>query len=132
MHLLAEHWGDLPLDDVVLHSITVHGSRATRPMHFAYAVKQLIKPKDYDCVFSLERTVAQDVYRAGDGLHRQWLSRRHQFAPWWRKPFTQLGAFHRNMQRLEDQTFSMNNTREIIVNSKMVRDEIIESYDFPT
>ena len=58
VHLFAEHWGDVALDDVVLHSITVHGSRATRPMHFAYAVKQLIKTKDYDCVFSLERTVA--------------------------------------------------------------------------
>jgi len=131
VHLFAEHWGDAPIGNIILHAVEVHGTRAIRPVRFAHAVNQLISREEYDCVFSLERTVAQDVYRAGDGLHQKWLSRRQQFAPWWRKPFTQFGAFHRNMQMLENQTFSKENTGLIIVNSRMVRDEIIAAYDFP-
>jgi UDP-glucose:(heptosyl)LPS alpha-1,3-glucosyltransferase len=73
----------------------------------------------------------QDVYRAGDGVHRVWLERRKHFAPWWKKSFAGAGAFHKNMIALEAQTFDPKNTRRIIVNSEMVRGEILEHFKFP-
>jgi UDP-glucose:(heptosyl)LPS alpha-1,3-glucosyltransferase len=82
-------------------------------------------------VFSLERTLQQDVYRAGDGVHRVWLQRRREFAPVWRRPFVGLGAFHRNLLRLEAGVFDPRNTRHIIVNSEMVSREIREHFAFP-
>lgn len=82
----------------------------------------------FDCVFSLERTLKQDVYRAGDGLHRVWLERRKQFAPWWKRPLVGLGAFHRNMMALEARTFDPVNTKHVIVNSEMVRGEIAQHF----
>jgi UDP-glucose:(heptosyl)LPS alpha-1,3-glucosyltransferase len=85
----------------------------------------------FDCVFSLERTWRQDVYRAGDGVHRVWLERRRQFAPWWRRPFIGWGGFHRTMLALERKTFDPANTRRIIVNSNMVREEILRHFPFP-
>ena len=43
--------------------------------------------------------------------------------------FTGGGAFHRNMMRLEAKTFDPANTGHIIVNSEMVRREIIQEYE---
>jgi len=130
LHLFAGSWSKAP-DGVTLHPVEISGSRASRPRLFAEAVQNQLISEKFDCVFSLERTLKQDVYRAGDGVHRVWLERRRQFAPWWKKPFTGLGAFHKNMQWLEAQTFNPQNTRHLIVNSEMVRREILEIFQFP-
>lgn len=130
LHLFAESWNSQP-EAVQLHPVKVNADRASRPLRFAEAVRREVARHDFDCVFSLERTLQQDVYRAGDGLHRVWLKRRRQFAPWWRKPFVARGAFHRNMRDLEAHTFDKKNTRHIIVNSEMVRAEILEHFNFP-
>jgi UDP-glucose:(heptosyl)LPS alpha-1,3-glucosyltransferase len=130
-HLFAEKWQG-QTKDVQFHAVHVDGSRAERPLRFAEEVSKALQLTSFDCVFSLERTLRQDVYRAGDGLHRVWLERRRQFAPWWKRPFTGLGAFHRNMLALEAQTFDPENTKHIIVNSEMVHDEIARHFpNFP-
>jgi UDP-glucose:(heptosyl)LPS alpha-1,3-glucosyltransferase len=130
LHLFTESWEAMP-EGVTLHSIGISATRATRGLRFAEAVQNKLAGEKFDCVFSLERTLKQDVYRAGDGVHRVWLERRRQFAPWWKKPFVGLGAFHRNVMALEAQTFNPKNTRRIIVNSEMVRREILEHFRFP-
>lgn len=131
VHLYAERWqGAHP--GVILHEVPVRASRAQRPVVFAETVAQMLAGNDYDVVFSLERTVAQDVYRAGDGLHRVWLEQRKRYAPWWRRPFVGLGGFHANMKALEARTFDPANTRHIIVNSDMVRREILAHFPFPS
>jgi len=129
LHLFAESWEAMP-EGVTLHSIDISATRATRGLRFAEAVQSELSKEKFDCVFSLERTLKQDVYRAGDGVHRVWLQRRQQFAPWWKKPFVGLGAFHRNVMALEAQTFNPQNTRRIIVNSEMVKREILEHFQF--
>jgi UDP-glucose:(heptosyl)LPS alpha-1,3-glucosyltransferase len=130
LHLFAESWSKVP-DGVTLHPVKTSATRATRGLRFAEAVQSELAREKFDCVFSLERTLKQDVYRAGDGVHRVWLERRKQFAPWWKKSFVGLGAFHKNMITLEAQTFDPQNTRRIIVNSEMVKREILEHFRFP-
>lgn len=130
LHLLAEAWTRPPAG-VTIHALPAAGTRAEKPRRFAEAVARELARQHFDCVFSLERTVRQDVYRAGDGVHRVWLERRRQFAPWWKKPFVGLGAFHRNLMALEAQTFDPANTRHVIVNSDMVRREILAHFPFP-
>jgi len=129
-HLFAESW-DEALNGVTFHQVPAGGSRATRPVRFAETIREEMKKEKFDCVFSLERTLRQDVYRAGDGVHRVWLQRRREFAPAWKRPFVGLGAFHRNMLQLEAGTFDPLNTRHVIVNSEMVRREIREHFAFP-
>lgn len=130
LHLFAETWDEQPAG-VALHPIRISGTRAQKPLRFAEAVQNAVAKDKFDCIFSLERTLKQDVYRAGDGVHRVWLERRRQFAPWWKKPFVGAGVFHRNMQALEAQSFNPANTRRIIVNSEMVKQEILEHFSFP-
>ena len=126
-HLFAESWQG-QAEGVVFHRVEAAGPRAERAVRFAEGVQSMLSAQDFDVVFSLERTVHQDVYRAGDGLHRVWLQRRKQFAPWWKRPLIGRGAFHRNMMQLEARTFDSVNTQRIIVNSEMVRGEIAEHF----
>ena len=129
LHLFAEGWDNSPAN-VTLHRVETNATRATRNIRFAEAVKENLAREKFDCVFSLERTLQQDVYRAGDGLHRVWLKRREQFSPWW-KNLLGPGAFHKNLIALENQTFDPRNTRRVIVNSEMVRREILENFSYP-
>jgi UDP-glucose:(heptosyl)LPS alpha-1,3-glucosyltransferase len=128
--LFTEAW-DAPLDSVTVRLIPNQASRARRLAFFAAAVKRELAKEHFDCVLSLERTACQDVYRAGDGVHRVWLQRRREFAPWYRRPFVGWGAFHRNMMALEAETFSPRHTRHIIANSEMVKNEILRHFKFP-
>jgi UDP-glucose:(heptosyl)LPS alpha-1,3-glucosyltransferase len=130
LHLFTEAWRDQP-EGVTVHPVSVSGRRAWRPVRFADAVQKSLSAQRFDCVFSLERTLRQDVYRAGDGVHQVWLERRRQYASRWRRPFVGLGAFHRNLMALEKQTFDPANTRHVIVNSEMVKREILERFAFP-
>ncbi len=130
IHLYTEHWEGAAAG-VTVHVVPVKARRAVRPVLFADTVARMLKDTDYDLVFSLERTVSQDVYRAGDGVHAVWLEQRRRFASWWRRPFIGMGAFHANMRALEKRTFDPANTRHIIVNSDMVRREILARFPFP-
>ncbi len=127
VHLFAESWKGQAAG-VKLREVKVTGGRAERAPRFAEAVDGMLGAEKFDCVFSLERTLRQHVYRAGDGLHRVWLERRRQFAPWWKRPFIGRGAFHRNMMELEARTFDAERTKHVIVNSEMVRGEIAQHF----
>lgn len=129
-HLFAQSWCE-PGEGVVLHSVQVRASRAERSRVFAQAVDEQLQRVPLDGVLSLERTLRQDVYRAGDGVHRVWLQRQREFSPWWKRPLVGAGSFHRNQLALEALTLNPANTRAIIVNSNMVRSEIRAHHDFP-
>jgi UDP-glucose:(heptosyl)LPS alpha-1,3-glucosyltransferase len=128
IHLFAETW-ESSSTGLKLHRVPVSGSKAKRIVRFAEQVKALTSAEQFDCIFSLERTLQQDIYRAGDGVHKVWLERRKQFTPWWRNLWRQ--SFHRAMLTLEKGTFAQENTRFIIVNSEMVKNEVVSNFSFP-
>lgn len=130
VHLLAEAW-DAPDLPARLHPIQVKAPRALRLPAFAAAVERELLGMNLDVVFSLERTLKQDVYRAGDGVHASWLAHRRAHAPWWKRPFLNRSRFHREMLDLERQTLDPARTGRVIVNSRMVKAEILEHFDFP-
>ncbi|MBM3844887.1 MAG: glycosyltransferase family 4 protein [Verrucomicrobia bacterium] len=130
LHLFAEAWGDPP-QGVEVHTVQASGNRAVRPLDFARQTLKAVQAQTFDCVFSFERTLRQDVMRAGDGVHASWLEARRRFAPWWRKPFTGRGQFHTTQLMLERETFKPENTRHIIANSEMVRQDIIKRFNYP-
>lgn len=129
-HLFAEEWVEgAPCE---LHAVPGARSRAKRAVEFARQTDLMLKAAKFDCVFSLERTLRQDVYRAGDGLHFKWLEQQRRFAPLWKKPFVGQGLYHRRMLDLEAETFAPKNTRRVIVNSGMVGREISARFNFPS
>jgi UDP-glucose:(heptosyl)LPS alpha-1,3-glucosyltransferase len=68
--------------------------------------------------FSLERIVCPDVYRAGDGVHKVFLTVESK---------SKLNPLHPVYLFLEKRCF--NNAKRIIANSHMIKDEIVNAYD---
>jgi UDP-glucose:(heptosyl)LPS alpha-1,3-glucosyltransferase len=79
----------------------------------------------------MERVPGCDVYRAGDGVHAAWLARRDAFEPFWKKATRWLNRKHGEILELERRVFDPANTRLVIANSRMVRDEILSHFSFP-
>jgi len=84
-----------------------------------------------DIHLSLERVPGCEVYRAGDGVHAAWLDRRAAFEPFWKRATRWLNPKHAQLLGLEKQVFDPKNTRAVIANSRLVRDEILAHSDFP-
>lgn len=101
------------------------------PMQFARAVEEERPRLAVDRVFSFERLLAADCYRAGDGVHAAWLDRRARREPRWRDRWRRLLGKHRQLLRLEACCFDPGRTAAVIVNSRMVGDEIAVYYDYP-
>ena len=68
--------------------------------------------------YSLDRITCPDLYRAGDGVHKVFLSIENK---------SKLNLLHPTYLYLEKKCF--NNAKSIIANSKMVKAEIINTYD---
>ena len=84
-----------------------------------------------DIHFSMERVPGCDVYRAGDGVHAAWLARRDAFEPFWKKATRWLNRKHTAILDLERGVFDPANTRLVVANSQMIRDEILLRFPFP-
>jgi len=76
-------------------------------------------------VQSHERIACCDLYRAGDGVHAQWLEHRaKQLSPWAQR-WLAVHPYHRYVLAAERRLFSSRRLRAVICNSRMVRAEIL-------
>jgi UDP-glucose:(heptosyl)LPS alpha-1,3-glucosyltransferase len=79
VHLYAESW-PAPPAGVVLHRVPAVGvGPATRTLAYAWLGPRLAAGCGLTLVHSFERTLRQDLFRAGEGCHRQWLELRRRF-----------------------------------------------------
>jgi UDP-glucose:(heptosyl)LPS alpha-1,3-glucosyltransferase len=82
-------------------------------------------------LFSLERLLSCDVYRAGDGVHAAWLERRAGSEPAWKRWFRVFNRKHAAILALENSLFRDRKAGRVIANSKLVRKEIVRHFDYP-
>lgn len=78
---------------------------------------KVCKNKKDSLYFSLERISCPDIYRAGDGVHKVFLSIENK---------SKFNPLHAVYLYLEKRTF--NNSKRIIANSNMIKNEIIKTY----
>ncbi len=99
----------------------------------SYATKVMAQPmRDrHDIVFSLERVPGCDLYRAGDGLHADWLAYRQAFHPVKGRIRTLLRSKNRELCRLEARVFAPGGVRRLICNSHFVADQVVKRFQFP-
>jgi UDP-glucose:(heptosyl)LPS alpha-1,3-glucosyltransferase len=99
----------------------------------SYAKKVMAQPlRDrHDIVFSLERVPGCDLYRAGDGLHADWLAYRRAYAPFMGRLRTALRPKNKELCALEEKLFAPGGIRRVICNSHFIADQIINRFDFP-
>jgi UDP-glucose:(heptosyl)LPS alpha-1,3-glucosyltransferase len=99
---------------------------------FADEMKELAPRPECDVLMSLERIWRCDVYRAGDGVHRAWLERRSQIAGRWQKLNRIVNRKHAATLELEKSLFAEGGAGRVIANSRMVQEEIVRFYGFPS
>ncbi len=105
-----------------------HVGRLWRDAGFAGAARRAWRAGRFDLVQSHERIPGCEIYRAGDGVHRQWLANRSVYA----SPVERLGfalsPYHRYVCAAERSMFEHPALRAVICNSSMVRDEILRHF----
>jgi UDP-glucose:(heptosyl)LPS alpha-1,3-glucosyltransferase len=128
--VIAESWSDAPAG-VRVHPAPASGDRLERWRQFTGSVARVVDRERFDCVFSLERGIRADVYRAGDGVHAAWIANWRRWGRWWKRLTAGRGPFHRALVAADATSFDPAGTRRVIVNSEMVRAEIRARYAFP-
>lgn len=126
--IITRNWQKQPGVNVINCNPSKWG-RVSRERGFAKAVCTEIENNSFDLVQSHERIPCCDIYRAGDGLHREWLKQRSRIISPISRLASALSPFHRYMLKAEERLFSSDRLKTIICNSKMVADEI--AHHFP-
>jgi UDP-glucose:(heptosyl)LPS alpha-1,3-glucosyltransferase len=98
--------------------------RVWRDWSFARAVCAAVRAHSFDLVQSHERIACCDVYRAGDGVHRQWLVNRKRGAGVWERIGLTLNPYHWHTLAAERRLFQSPRLRAVICNSNMVKEEV--------
>ncbi len=114
-----------------IHSIICNPfyiGRLWRDWSFARAACRIVQQSNFDLVQSHERIPCGDIYRAGDGVHREWLKKRHQSLSLLRKISIYLSPYHLYLLWQEKRTFTQPSLRTIIVNSNLIKGEITKNF----
>jgi UDP-glucose:(heptosyl)LPS alpha-1,3-glucosyltransferase len=124
--LYCEEWS--PRENP-FHKITKVES--SDPVSFAAKIGTIPLRDRHDIVFSLERVPGCDIYRAGDGVHADWLAYRQAFHPVRGRLRTLLRAKNRDLCRLEAQVFAPGGVKRVICNSRFVAEQVMQRFAFP-
>lgn len=99
-----------------------------RDAGFARAVCAELEKQRFDLVQSHERLSCCDVYRAGDGVHAEWLAQRRRVMSAHKQLGVRLNPHHRFVLRAERNMFTSPRLKAVICNSRMVKDEIVRHF----
>ena len=130
-HLLANRW-----DERVV-GLEVHRVRAVRwppflkVLTFAVNTSRLLEGISLDVILGLERTLTQDIYRAGDGCHREWLQQRRRTLSPLRYATLWVNPLHLTLLHIEKRLFQSGCLKAVIANSEGVKRDIVRHYGLP-
>ncbi len=105
--------------------------RGKTALGFADELERMRPQLECDVLFSLERVWSCDIYRAGDGVHRAWLTRRSKFEVPLKQFIRAASRKHRDLVQLEESLFARRNAGRVIAASQMVANEIADVYGYP-
>ena len=99
-----------------------------RDAGFARAARAAWTRERFDLVQSHERIAGCDLYRAGDGVHRQWLDLRLERISRLERSKIRANPYHRYVCKTERRMFEHPQLRAVICNSRMVRDDVLRHF----
>jgi len=127
VHLFSAEWPRRP--GLVLHPLPLlRGPGLLKLLHFNRKVEKALDRKAFEVIQSFEKTACQDIYRAGEGCHREWLWQRKKYEPFHRRMGAAINPFHWLTLALERRLFERSDTRFFIANSQRGRQEILTHY----
>jgi len=124
--IIARQWPDH--DGTAILVDPFHVGSLWRDRAFARAACAELARRRFDLVQSHERIACCDVYRAGDGVHAQWLDERARVQGPLARLATRLSPHHRYVLAAERALFAAPRLAAVICNSEMVRGEIARRF----
>ena len=120
--IVTRHWPDHDGTAIVVDPF--HWGSLWRDWSFARAVCGELARRRFDLIQSHERIACCDVYRAGDGVHAEWLAQRSRAQSPLAALATRMSPHHRYLLAAERALFTAKRLKAVICNSEMVRNEI--------
>ena len=127
--IVTRHWPDHDGTAIVVDPF--HWGSLWRDWSFARAACGELARRRFDLVQSHERIACCDVYRAGDGVHAEWLAQRSRVQSPLAALATRMSPHHRYLLAAERALFTSQRLKAVICNSEMVRREISNRFATP-
>ena len=102
--------------------------RHTKFKHFITDVSALLKQHDFDWVQSHERIPGCKIYRAGDGVHKEWLAIRKRGVSSIKAFLWDHSLYHKVVLDAEKRLFSHPELQTVICNSTQIKKDILKHY----
>ncbi len=134
VHIFAHQWkeGNGRARRLYFHKVPViPGPSFLEVLSFALSSARMLRKERFDLIHSFERTLYHDIYRAGDGCHKEWLLRREKVVGAFKQALTRINPLHLSILALERHIFREGNYKLIIANSYKGMEEIIHHYHVP-
>lgn len=130
MTLIARRWeGATGLS--LLSCDPFYLGRLWRDWSFSLCVRRRLASRPFDLVQCHERVQGCDLYRAGDGVHREWLRQRRRALGLPGRLALALSPYHRYLLAAERRALSSPQLKAVVCNSRMVSDEIRAHFGLP-
>lgn len=136
VHVFANKWEEA--DGVNFHKVPMFKlGKTAKMLSFAWFTRNVVQDKRFDIVQGFGKTVRQDIFRTGGGVHRAWMKESLVAI---RSPFVRKIKYLSRMLSpaqwltlfIEGQTFKKGNYRRIIAVSERVKRQIMEYYHVPS
>jgi UDP-glucose:(heptosyl)LPS alpha-1,3-glucosyltransferase len=135
VHLYAIQWkGMTKTRNIIFHRVpAITFNSFLREFTFALSSFFLMKKTkgEVDIIQSHDKTLYQDVYRAGDGCHIEWLRQRWLRSGLLGKLSIVLNPYHWLILSLERMIFRGHRYRKILAISELVKKNIMDNYRVP-
>jgi len=125
--IVTRRWDAAKADDALICNPFYLGS-LWRDWSFARGVCRTLAQHAFDLVQSHERIACCDIYRAGDGVHREWLAQRARVLNPLQRLGVMLNPYHRYVLAAEKKLFASPQLKAVICNSRMVQEEILHHF----
>lgn len=130
IHIFAIEWtGSPPEKNVFFHKVpAITFNSILRDLTFAISSYFLLKKERFDIIQSHDKTLYQDIYRAGDGCHVEWLKQRWKRTGLFGKLSIVFNPYHWLILFLERLIFKGHRFKKVIAISELVKKNIVEHY----
>lgn len=130
VHIYAIQWEQGGVEkNIFFHRVpAVAFNSLLRDLTFALLSKRQLEQEDYDIIQSHDKTLYQDIYRAGDGCHISWLKHRWKRTGFSGRLSVLFNPYHWLILWLERSIFKGHRYRKIIAISEMVKQNIRDNY----
>jgi len=130
VHIFAIMWDTSGLPkNIHFHKVpAITFNSFLRDLTFTISTYLILKRRHFDIIQSHDKTLFQDIYRAGDGCHIEWLRQRWKRTGFLGRLSFLLNPYHWLILTMERMIFKGHRFKKIIAISELVKRNILEHY----